>query len=116
RLERGRKHLADGLRRRGFAPDGADRALLLAAIGAVAVPGELLARTTALAAAPWSKVVPTAVVALVTAVTPSKLLPATALVLLAGAGAIGVLASPERERPEAPPIPVAQAKEPDHAP
>src|SRR5262245_26255956 len=42
RLERGRRRLADRLRCRGFAPDGAERALLLAATGTMAVPSELL--------------------------------------------------------------------------
>src|SRR5262249_55776143 len=35
RLERGRRRLADRLRRRGFGPDGAERALLVAATATV---------------------------------------------------------------------------------
>src|SRR5439155_7715317 len=61
RLDRGRKHLADRLRRRGFAPDGAERALLLAAAGGASIPADLLARTVALAVAPWSQALPAAV-------------------------------------------------------
>src|SRR5207245_6821106 len=56
RLERGRRRLADRLRRRGFAPEGTERALLLAATGSIVVPAELLARTVALAASPWSSI------------------------------------------------------------
>jgi RNA polymerase sigma factor (sigma-70 family) len=76
RLERGRRRLAERLRQRGFGSDGVERALLVAAIATVAVPGDLLAHTVAFAASPWSRSVPAAVMALVTAVAPSKLLPA----------------------------------------
>lgn len=112
RLERGRRRLADALRRRGFGPDGHERALLLVATGIVAVPGDLLARTLAVAVTPTSTAVPAAVVALATAAVPSKVLPAAALaVLLASAGAIGLLASREGERLETgePQPPVAHA-------
>src|SRR5205085_1274051 len=81
RLDRGRKRLADRLRRHGFGPDGASRALLVAAAGAVAVPAELLAHTLAFAAAPWSTALPSALVVLAATSTPSKLVPATALLV-----------------------------------
>src|SRR5438270_767694 len=82
RLGRGRKRLADRLRRRGFGPDAAARALLVAAAGAVAVPVDLLARTVAFAAAPWSTTLPATVLVLAATAAPSKLLPASALVVL----------------------------------
>jgi RNA polymerase sigma factor (sigma-70 family) len=102
RLDRGRKRLADRLRRRGFGPDAAARALLVAGAGAVAVPADLTAQTVTLAAAPWLAATPAAIVSLAANAATSKVVPATALVvLLAGTGMIGVLASWERERPEA---------------
>jgi RNA polymerase sigma factor (sigma-70 family) len=116
RLDRGRKHLADRLRRRGFGPDAAARALLLAGAGAVAVPGDLLAHTVALAAAPWSTALPAAIVVLAASAVPSNVIPATAVVLFVlGAGMIGLVASRGRERPETetPQPPVAHA--PDSA-
>jgi RNA polymerase sigma factor (sigma-70 family) len=112
RLERGRRRLADRLRGRGFAPDGAERVVLMAGSGAVAVPANLLTHTVAFAAAPWSKTLPATIMALAAVVSPSKLVPAVTLaLLLTGAGAIGLLTSRERERPEveAPQPPVAHA-------
>src|SRR5205807_7260787 len=63
RLERGRRRLAARLAARGLAPS----AVLLAPLAVVAVPGELLARTVELIAAPWSKAVPPVVAALAAA-------------------------------------------------
>jgi RNA polymerase sigma factor (sigma-70 family) len=109
RLDRGRKRLADRLRRRGFGPDAATRALLVVGAGAVTVPGDLVAQTVTFAAAPWSKALPAAILALTATATPSPIAPAAALaVLLAGVGAIGLVASRDRERTEEPP-PVARA-------
>ena len=53
-------------------------AMLLAPLAAVTVPADLLARATALGAAPWSKSVPAAVLALV-APGPRRFLPAAVL-------------------------------------
>src|SRR5262245_7461024 len=78
RLDRGRKRFADRLRRRGFAPDGAARAVLLGTAGTLAVPADLLARTIAIAAAPWSPTLPAAVAAMAATATSSKLVPAVA--------------------------------------
>src|SRR5262249_19147851 len=72
RLERGRSRLAARVAARGLAP----AALVLAPAAAVSVPADLLARTAALGAAPWSKTTPTAVVALASAAAPGRLLPA----------------------------------------
>src|SRR5439155_20717136 len=63
RLARGRARLAARLTRRGLAPS----ALLAAPVATAAVPADLLARTAALAAAPWSKALPATVVTLATA-------------------------------------------------
>jgi RNA polymerase sigma factor (sigma-70 family) len=101
RLDRGRKRLADRLRCRGFGPDAAARSLLIVGAGAVAVPGDLLARTVAVAAAPWSKALPTAIVVLAASAVPSKLVPMTALALVVVGGTIGLVASRGLERPEA---------------
>ena len=57
RLERGRKRLADRLSARGLAP--------IVAFGTVIVPAELQARALSVAANPWSKSLPPAVVRLV---------------------------------------------------
>jgi RNA polymerase sigma factor (sigma-70 family) len=101
RLDRGRKRLANRLRRRGFGPDAAVRALLAVAAGAVAVPGDLLARSVAFAAGPWSTALPTTILTLAAAAMPSKFAPvATLVALLFGAGLIGFTASRERERPD----------------
>jgi RNA polymerase sigma factor (sigma-70 family) len=119
RLDRGRKRLADRLRRRGFVPDSTERALLLAASGTAAIPADLLARTTALAAAPWSKALPAAVVAMAVAASPSKLVPLLAVVVvLVGAGvvglAVGTTQPPESPPPDAPPVAVASPPLVDH--
>jgi RNA polymerase sigma factor (sigma-70 family) len=76
RLERGRRRLADRLAARGLAPS----ALVFAPLAAVVVPAELLARTTELAASPWSQAVPPAVATLATTGAPRAFLPAMALV------------------------------------
>jgi RNA polymerase sigma factor (sigma-70 family) len=101
RLDRGRKRLADRLRRRGFGPDAAARALLIVSSGAIAVPGDLLARTVAVAAAPCSTALPAVIVVLAASAVPSKLVPMTALTLLVLGGTIGLVASQRLERPEA---------------
>src|SRR5205807_4450316 len=105
--ERGRRRLAERLRRRGLAPS----ALLLAAPTAVVLPGDLFARTAALAAAPWARSIPAAVLAL--AAAPPKLWLAGALgALLAGVGLLGLTAGAPRpaEPPKAdPPPPAAPA-------
>jgi RNA polymerase sigma factor (sigma-70 family) len=95
RLERGRRQLAARLARRGLAPS----ALLLAPLAEAAVPNDLLARTAVLAAAPWSKSLPAAVVSLATAGAPSKLLPAALLALLLGVGLLGLAAGTTRLEP-----------------
>jgi RNA polymerase sigma factor (sigma-70 family) len=69
RLERGRRLLAARLAQRGLAPS----TLLLAPLGAVAVPNDLLARTVALAASPWSASLPAAIVTLVATGVPRRL-------------------------------------------
>jgi RNA polymerase sigma factor (sigma-70 family) len=115
RLDRGRKRLADRLHRRGLAPDVTGRALLLAAAGAVAVPADLLARTAALAAAPWSRTIPTAVLALASTVAPLKPVPAVALTaILTGVTALGLAFGSPRlgESPQADPPPPAAATGP----
>jgi RNA polymerase sigma factor (sigma-70 family) len=115
RLERGRKKLVDRMTRRGFAPP----ALLAAPLAAVAaVPGDLLARTAAFAAAPWSKSVPAAVLALAGASVASHLAPGVTIVaLVTGMGLIGLVASRERGRMEEAPTPVAHAPDvPDQPP
>lgn len=101
RLDRGRKRLVDRLRRRGLGPE----TMLLAPVATVAVPPDLLARTAAVAADPWAKALPSAVVAL--AASSPKLLPAVAVaVLLAG---VGVAAFAGRAPvADAPPVPVAR--------
>jgi RNA polymerase sigma factor (sigma-70 family) len=113
RLERGRRRLADRLRRRGFEP-GDLRSLLLAAGGAAIVPSDLLARTAGLAVAPWSATIPAAVLTLAT--PPSKLVPAVMFsALLAGAGVMALAAgggSPS-DKPTA--TPAVKADEPDLA-
>jgi RNA polymerase sigma factor (sigma-70 family) len=87
RLERGRARLGERLRRRGFGPE----ALLLVPVAAIALPSDLVARTTGLAVAPWSATIPAAVVTL--AAAPSKLVPAVVLsTLLAGAGMMALAA------------------------
>jgi RNA polymerase sigma factor (sigma-70 family) len=105
RLVRGRAKLASRLRRRGFAPS----VVLVAPLATVAVPSDLLATTAALAADPWSKALPVAVLGLSAASVSSKLVPATALiVLLTGIGAVSLITGAERKQPEQPP-PVAPA-------
>jgi RNA polymerase sigma factor (sigma-70 family) len=104
RLERGRRHLADRLRRRGLAPP----AVLLAPLALAAVPAGLLAGTAALAAAPWSNALPAAVLALASAAAPPKVLPAVVLAAaVLGAGVLGLGAgAPQPAEPpngEAPP-------------
>jgi RNA polymerase sigma factor (sigma-70 family) len=81
RLERGRARLAQRLTRRGFGP----ATLMLAPLAIAIVPRDLLARTAAWAASPWSATLPTAVLAL--AAGPSKLVPSVAIaILLSGVG------------------------------
>jgi RNA polymerase sigma factor (sigma-70 family) len=87
RLERGRARLAERLTGRGFAPGAA----LLAPLAAAAVPADLLARTAALGAAPWSKSIPAAVAALVPAGVALKCVPIVALAAaLLGVGVLGL--------------------------
>ncbi|HEY1381148.1 MAG TPA: sigma-70 family RNA polymerase sigma factor [Gemmataceae bacterium] len=100
RLERGRAQLAERLRRRGFGP----AALLLAPIAAAAVPADLLARTAGLAAAPWGRAIPAAVLAL--AGGPARLVASVAVVgALAGIGllALAAGAGPTDDPPKPPP-------------
>jgi RNA polymerase sigma factor (sigma-70 family) len=68
RLERGRRRLAARLTRRGLAP----AALVLAPLAAAAVPADLLASAAALGATPWSRAVPSAVLALAAGVRPRR--------------------------------------------
>jgi RNA polymerase sigma factor (sigma-70 family) len=101
RLERGRRQLAARLARRGVMPS----ALVLAPLAAPNLPNGLLARTAALAAAPWSKALPAAVVSLAAAGTPTRLLPAALLVLaLLVARVVGLVVrnTEEATRPESP--------------
>jgi probable HAF family extracellular repeat protein len=73
------------------------RPLLLATAGTPVVAGDLLARTAALAAAPWSRSIPVAVLALAAAAAPSKTLPTIALAaVLAGVGVLGLVAGGPR--------------------
>ncbi len=96
RLERGRRQLAARLARRGLAPS----ALVLAPLASAAVPSGLLANTAALAAAPWSKTIPAAVLALAAIAAPSKLLPAVALLgSLLIAGLVGLAIGSGQEEP-----------------
>jgi RNA polymerase sigma factor (sigma-70 family) len=113
RLERGRRRLAARLAGRGLAPS----ALVLAPVAGGTVPAELLARTTALGAAPWSRAVPEAVRALAASAGPRRCLPALVLFCsLAVAGLTGLaLTSGEKEAPTVvppPPPPAAQAPAP----
>src|SRR5204862_6622 len=103
RLERGRQQLAARLTKRGLAPS----ALLAASLAAAAVPGELLARTAALALP--GAVVPASVLALAATAGTAKVVTAVGIaVLLAGAGAIGLaggFASPQKPAEKAPAAP-----------
>jgi RNA polymerase sigma factor (sigma-70 family) len=95
RLERGRRRLAARLAQRGVAP----AALLLAPLGAAAVPDRLLARTADLAAAPWAASVPATVSALAAAGTPARM-PLAGIVLgsLLAVGLIGLaLGAPQKQ-------------------
>jgi RNA polymerase sigma factor (sigma-70 family) len=115
RLERGRRRLADRLAKRGVAPS----ALVLPALADTAVPAELLARTAALAAAPWSAGLPATVLALVAPGTHRLVLAVAVLIgSLALAGAAGLaLGGGDKEsgKPE-PPRPVVKAEEPASRP
>jgi RNA polymerase sigma factor (sigma-70 family) len=106
RLERGRRLLAARLARRGLGPS----ALALAPLAVAAVPGDLLASTAALAAAPWSPSLPAGVAAL--AAAPRRLLPAAvALGSLLAVGVAGLALRPAAEKPaNAPPPPPAAAR------
>jgi RNA polymerase sigma factor (sigma-70 family) len=113
RLERGRRQLAARLTKRGLAPS----ALVLAPLGAVAVPGDLVARTTTLSAAPWSKATSAAVFALAATGAPSRMPLAVALLAsLVVAGLIGLAAGVARQEPPAatPPPPSADRPIADH--
>jgi RNA polymerase sigma factor (sigma-70 family) len=97
RLERGRRRLADRLRRPGFGPE----ALPLVPIVGGAVPTDLLARNAGLVATPWSATIPSTVLAL--AATPSKIVPTIAFsTFLAGAGvlALSAGAGPKADAPK----------------
>ena len=92
RLERGRRRLAVRLAGRGLAP-----AVLLAPLATITVPAELLARTSELAVAPWSKAVPSSVASLAALGPPRSL---GLVALLAGcvlAAGLGGWRSPPRE-------------------
>ncbi len=102
RLERGRQRLAARLTERGLAP----AALVLAPLAAGAVPGELLARTTALSAAPWSSAVSATVRALAASSGPRRLLPAVVLCCALAVAGLTALALGSGE--EGPPKPPAQ--------
>jgi RNA polymerase sigma factor (sigma-70 family) len=94
RLERGRRRLAQRLTKRGFGP----QAILLAPAAIVAVPGDLSARTAALALP--RAVVPGAVAALVESVaigTATRLKLSVATVVAAIALTAGVMAKGGRE-------------------
>ncbi len=106
RLERGRARLAERLARRGFGPE----ALLLGPMTAAAVSRDLLARTAAIAATPWSPTIPATVVTL--AAMHSKLIPACVIsTLLAGAGMIALAAGagPQAGTPKPSPPPAVAA-------
>jgi RNA polymerase sigma factor (sigma-70 family) len=108
RLERGRRQLAARLAKRGVAPS----ALLFTSLAASALPNDLIARTTGLAASPWSKSIPAAVLALATE-GPTKLLSAVVrLGLLLAVGFLGVAAISAQKEPMSsdPPSPVATAQ------
>jgi RNA polymerase sigma factor (sigma-70 family) len=75
RLERGRRRLAERLAARGLAPS----VVILAPLAAVAVPCELLARTSAQSLAPWSSAISPRIVALAASAAPHRLLPITAV-------------------------------------
>jgi RNA polymerase sigma factor (sigma-70 family) len=108
RLERGRQRLAERLAERGLAP----AALVLAPSAAVTVPTDLLARTAALAAAPWSRTLPAAVRALAAYSGPRRFLFAAVLVCsLAVAGLTGLALRGGQPNPaEADPPPAAPAE------
>ena len=102
RLERGRQQLAARLARRGLAPAG----LVFAPAATVGVPADLLGRTTALAAAPWSDEVPAGVLALAADGAPRRLLPLAAAVgalAVAGAAALALSGGGRAPAPADPP-------------
>jgi WD40 repeat protein len=110
RLERGRQRLAARLADRGLAP----AAMLLAPLAAVAVPVDLLARAAALAADPWSKSAPPAVLALA-APGPRRFVPAALLLgSLLVAGVVGLAVAAKNDPPKGdPPAAGAPAPRPD---
>ncbi len=112
RLERGRKRLAERLKKRGFAGQ-----VLLAAMAAVTVPADLIARSVSQAAAPWSGAVPYSVTMLAVGAgsTRQLLAVATATLFLLGTGALAWVAfSPGRQpAPAQPAVPKPQAAKED---
>jgi RNA polymerase sigma factor (sigma-70 family) len=115
RLERGRRRLAARLAARGLAPS----ALFLAPLVAASVPSDLLARSAEQAAAPWSKSIPLAIVALARAAAPRALFPTAAIaggvlvVALAGWVVAAGGPSPADPPPTAAMPPVAAKPAPD---
>jgi RNA polymerase sigma factor (sigma-70 family) len=111
RLDRGRRRLADRMRHRGFGPDQSGPALLLAPVTSATLSDDLLARTAALAAEPWSKALPVAVLALASAAPWKLLAVATLLPVIVGAGLLGLaarspgIAEPPGADPQAKAIP-----------
>ncbi len=112
RLERGRRRLAARLAARGLTPS----AILLAPLATVAVPTELLARTVALAATPWSQTMPPSVATLAAINGSRKLLPAAALVAsVVAVGLVGWALASVGRTPVQPATPQAVAAVPPAA-
>ena len=105
RLERGRKQLAARLTKRGLAPS-----ILLTVASSTIVPGELFAKTAALAAT--GAAMPAGVLAVCASGTMAKTISSiTAAVVLIGTGLVGMtvgFASPEPPKNEAPTPAAAQ--------
>jgi RNA polymerase sigma factor (sigma-70 family) len=115
RLERGRRRLADRLARRRVAP----AALALLALADTAVPADLLARTAALAAAPWSAALPAPVLALVAPGTHRLLLAVAVLIgslVLAAAAGLALGRGEKEPRKSEAPLPVVKVEEPAERP
>jgi RNA polymerase sigma factor (sigma-70 family) len=115
RLERGRRRLADRLSRRGAAPG----VLVLPAIADTAIPADLLARTAAQAATPWSPALPAAVLALVAPASHRLIVPVALLIgslaLVVAAGLALGRGDKEPGKTE-PPRSVVKAEEPASRP
>jgi RNA polymerase sigma factor (sigma-70 family) len=109
RLERGRRQLAERLAARGLAPS----LVILAPLAAVAVPADLLARTSAQASAPWSSALSPRIAALAASAAPHRLLPLALLgCTLLLAGLVGWAIASVNRSPDDPVRPRPAAVEP----